>query len=240
MKKNEIILGVSIIASLLMMCIAFSIFSSPMKSRQFPTSTKTKIVLPTIILNKNSNQSSTKIPTISQLVVSDQNPNLEKYYDENLFDFILEVPDHYEYLNGLREIDYKSSDGTRNFFVSFLNPQLSEGDIALLQYIIEIYPSDSKALTRYNDSIRKLINDGYIIAKETTFLDDYPLTFLFEPLADSDSYAFRLVSLVNFIYFDTLGMTIILPDSDHVAISSQFTELLVKLHFRAVEGINKY
>ena len=85
------------------------------------------------------------------------------------------------------------------FFVSFENPQFKEGDIVLLQYKIEIHTSDSLATTRYNDSVKELTNDGFILVKETTFLDGYPLTTLFEPI-DDGAYAIRFVSEVNFIY----------------------------------------
>lgn len=122
------------------------------------------------------------------------------------------------------------------FFVSFVNPQFKEGDLVLLQYKIEIHTSDSLATTRYNDSVKDLTNDGFILVKETTFLDGYPLTTLFEPI-DDGAYAIRFVSQVNFIYLDTQGVTIILPNSDTVTYTNQFTELILKLHNRVIEEI---
>lgn len=227
MNKNLIIIG-AIINSLI--CFSLAITSVPFDRVVTPTPTvyKTKIILPTII------------PTNTPIPIPTKNQFQGEVYREDLFDFLFDVPSVYELVLDQELTDVITKDGTRMFYVRFVKPVLSEGEIDSLRYSIAFFPDLSETVARYDSTYKLLATAGeYTLISETTILDDYPVS-LFLKTDDDGVYELRFLTRIRDIYFDTTGFTTI-PASDNRDLKlGSFMELMNSLHFRAIDEVSSF
>lgn len=227
MNKNLIIVG-AVINSLI--CFTLAISSVPVDRMVKPTPTvhKTKIILPTLI------------PTQTPIPIPTVNPFQGEIYQEDLFDFIFDYPEAHALILDQEHTDLITDDGTRMFYVHFINPEMNSGEIDSLRYSIVYYPDISEAITKYDEAYNLLTTGGeYILISETTILDSYPVS-LFLKTNEEDGYEMRFLTRTKNTYYDTLGFTIISSLSDRETSLSQFMELMNTLHFRMIDEVSRF
>lgn len=227
MNKKIIIIG-ALVNSLV--CFSMGISTIPFERLIPPTPTvqRTKIVLPTIIPTTTP----TPIPTV--------NPFPGEVYQEDLFDFIFEFSDEYDLILDLEYTDLIADNGTRMFYVRFINPDINEGEIGSLRYSIIFHPEISNATIKYNEAYNTLIiGEEYTLISETTILDNYPVSFFLKTERE-DGYEMRFISRIKNIYVDTTGSTIISSSSDHETLLNQFMEIMNKFHFRVIDELSRF
>ena len=224
MNRNLIIVG-AVINSLI--CFSLAIFNIPLDRLVTPTPTvhKTKIILPTLI------------PTETPIPIPTVNPFQGEIYQEDLFDFIFDYPEAQALILDQEHTDLITDEGSRMFYVRFINSDMNAGEIGSLRYSIVYYPDISEAITKYDEAYNLLTTGGeYTLISETTIMDDYPVS-LFLKTNDEDGYEIRFLTRTRNIYFDTLGFSIIPATSDRESLLSQFMELMNSLHFRAIDEV---
>lgn len=227
MNKNLIIVG-AVINSLI--CFSLAIFNIPIDRLVTPTPTvyKTKIILPTLI------------PTQTPIPIPTVNPFQGEIYQEGLFDFIFDYPEAQALILDQEHTDLITYDGTRMFYVHFINPDMNSGEISSLRHSIVFYPDISEAITKYDEAYNLLTTGGeYILISETTILDGYPVS-LFLKTDEEDGYEMRFLTRTKNVYFDTTGFTIIPASSDRESLLGQFMELMNTLHFRAIDVVSPF
>jgi hypothetical protein len=227
MNKNLIIVG-AVINSLI--CFSLAIFNIPIDRMVTPTPTvyKTKIILPTLI------------PTETPIPIPTVNPFQGEIYREDLFDFIFDYPESQSLILDQEYSDFITDEGTRMFYVRFINPVMNAGEIGSLRYSIVYYPEISEAIKKYDDAYNLLSTGGeYTLISETTILDDYPVS-LFLKTNDEDGYEMRFLTRTKNTFYDTLGFSIIPSSSDRESLLSQFMELMNTLHFRVIDEVSPF
>ncbi|PKO08700.1 MAG: hypothetical protein CVU40_13845 [Chloroflexi bacterium HGW-Chloroflexi-2] len=227
MNKNLIIIG-ALINSLV--CFTLAISSVPFDRLVTPTPTvhKTKIILPTLI------------PTQTPIPIPTVNPFQGEIYQEGLFDFIFDYPEAQALILDQEHTDLITDEGTRMFYVRFVNPDKNEGEIGSLRYSIVYYPEISEAITKYDQSYNLLTTGGeYALISETTILDGYPIS-LFLKTDDEGGYELRFLTRTNNSNFDTTGSIIISASSDRESTVGAFMELMNSLHFRVVDELSLF
>ena len=201
MNKYVVVVG-ALLNSIICFSIGFSTISFDRLITPTPTIQNTRIILPTII--------PTEIPTPSPT----ENPFQGEVYQEDLFDFIFDLPDAYELILDQEHTDLITDKGIRMFYVRFINPDMDDGEISSLRYSIVIYPEISDAITKYDETYNLFKSSGeYNLISETTILDDYPVS-LFLKSEEENGYEMRFLTRTKKIYFDTTGFTIIPSSSE--------------------------
>lgn len=227
MNKNLIIIG-ALINSLICFTLAISSVPVDRKVKPTPTVYKTKIILPTLI------------PTQTPIPIPTVNPFQGEIYQEGLFDFIFDYPEAQLLILDQEHTDLITDDGTRMFYVRFINPEMNSGEISSLRYSIVYYPDISEAITKYDETYHLLTTGGeYTLISETTILEDYPVS-LFLKTNEEDGYEMRFLTRTKNTYYDTLGFSIIPSSSDRESLLSQFMELMNTLHFRAIDEVSPF
>jgi hypothetical protein len=227
MNKKIVIIG-ALVNSLV--CFSMGISTIPFERLIPPTPTveRTKIVLPTIIPTTTP----TPIPTV--------NPFRGEVYQEDLFDFIFDFSDEYELILDQEYTDLITDNGTRMFYVRFINPVIAEGEIDSLRYSIIYHPEISDATIKYNESYNTLLTgEEYTLGTETTILDNYPVSFFLKNEGE-DGYELRFISRIKNIYVDTTGSTTISPLSDRETSLKHFMEIMNKYHFRVIDELSRF
>jgi hypothetical protein len=227
MNKNLIIVG-AVINSLI--CFSLAIFNIPIDRMVKPTPTvyKTKIILPTLI------------PTETPIPIPTINPFQGEIYQEDLFDFVFDYPEAQGLLLDQEHTDLITDDGTRMFYVRFMNPEMNVGEIDSLRYSIVYYQDISEAITKYDEAYNLLTTGGeYTLISETTILDGYPVS-LFLKTDEEGGYELRFLTSTKNIYFDTTGSIIISASSDRESTIGAFMELMNSLHFQAVDELSLF
>ena len=227
MNKKIVIIG-ALVNFLLCLSLLFSILPFDRLITPTPAVQNTKIVLPTIIPTKTLNPIPTEIPFQGE------------FYQEDFFDFIFDFSDEYELILDQEYTDVITDNGTRMFYVRFINPDLNEGEVGSLRYSIIFYLEISDATIKYNEASNTLITgEEYILISETTILDNYPVSFFLKTEGE-DGYVMRFISRINNIYVDTTGSTIISSSSDHETILNHFMEIMNKYHFRVIDEVSPF
>jgi len=196
-----------------------------------PTSTvKKPIILPTIIPTKNPSQNSNDN--------SDGNANIKDYHNDDLFDFLFDVPDSYRILDEESYADITMDDGERYLWLVMINEEMKEGGIGSLGYNIVIYPKISEASTKYDKNFNNYKKDeNYVLISEKTIFEYYPIALFLEQVEGEDVVIVKIISRIRFIYFETFGITTIYPSTNYENKLLLFVELINKLHFRAMEEL---
>ena len=227
MNKKFVIIG-ALVNSLV--CFSMGISTIPFKRLIPPTPTvqRTKIVLPTII----PTQTPTPVPTV--------NPFPGEVYQEYIFDFIFDFSDEYELILDQEYTDLITDNGTRMFYVRFINPDIAEGEIDSLRYSIIYHPEISDATIKYNEAYNTLITGAvYTLVTETTILDNYPVSFFLKTVGN-EGYEMRFISRIKNIYMDTSGSTTISPLSDRETSIKHFMEIMNRYHFRVIDELSRF
>lgn len=227
MNKKLVIIGV-VLNSLICFSIGISTVPFDRLITPTPTTYKTKIILPTLI------------PTPTPIPIPTENPFQGEVYQEDLFDFIFDYPEANKLILDQENTDLITDEGTRMFYVNFINPNMNGGEISALRYSIFYYPEISDAITKYDEKYNFLSTGGeYYLISETTILDDYPVS-LFLKTSEEDNYEMRFLTRTKNIYYDTLGITNIPSSSDRETGLSQFIELMNTLHFRVIDEVSPF
>lgn len=227
MNKNLVIIG-ALINSLLCFSLAISMVPFDRLIPPTPTVQRTKIVLPTIIPTKTP----TPIPT--------ENPFPGEVYQENLFDFIFEFSDEIKLILDQEYTDLITDNGTRMFYVRFINPEINEGEIYSLRYSIIYHPEFSDATIKYNEAYNTLITgEEYSLVTETTILDNYPVSFFLKTEGE-EGYEMRFISRIKNFYIDTTGSTTVSLLLDRETSLKHFMEIMNRYHFRVIDELSRF
>lgn len=149
------------------------------------------------------------------------------------------LPDRFEIDYSIKQIDMTLSDGTRRSSIGFRNKEpFGNGDLISVVYFIDIYTSESKAVSEYQKYIKRLEADEGSIDSDIG-IDGADASAIYIYVKEDNVFEGQYISRIKNVVIVNIGLTTYDPQTITEAFMEDFMAEFIKVQILSINKLSK-